>query len=375
MKWEIKFSHNINQHEFFDELVKIEGYKNFISSIPIQPGHRQKIDKLNIVRTIKGTTGIEGNTVSEKRIDEIVTATDFKKESAKSREELEVLGAKKVLNFIRHEPPKKNLSITEELIRYLHKLTTEDCNYSNNSPGRYRSHNVVTGEYNPPDYKDVDSLMKKFIDLINSREIQRYHPVIKAVLAHFYLISIHPFGDGNGRTSRGLEAYILYNCGNYNALGFYSLANFYYRERDSYINQLQDSRFKYDGDLMEFMNFSLKGLVGEFKIIIDEVGSFYRLLSFQDYIYELMENNVINERIYLCLKLMVKTKLYIPESQFRYGKNELVTAIWKNTGLRTFLRDLKTMKDKKLISSDENNNNIRANIELMDSFSPTSSAE
>lgn len=370
MNWEIKFKPNINQYNFFNELVKIEGYKNFVNSIPIQPGHRQRIDKLNIIRTIKGTTGIEGNTVSEERIGEIV-ATDFKKESAKSKEELEVLGAKKVLDFIRFEPPKKNLYISEELVRTLHKLTTEDCNYHNNIPGKYRSHNVIAGEYNPPDYKEVDDLMKTFIDFINSREIQSYHPVIKAILSHFYLISIHPFGDGNGRTSRGLEAYILYNCGNYNALGFYSLANFYYRERDLYIDQLQDSRFKYDGNLMEFVNFSLKGLIAEFTIIIDEVGDFYRFLSFQDYINELMENKAINKRVYLFLHLMSKTKIKIPENQFRQDKHEIVAAIWSKSGQRTVLRDLKTMKDNKLISIDENKN-IRANFALMDSFNPIS---
>ena len=36
-----------------------------------------------------------------------------------------------------------------------------------------------------------------------------WDPAVRAIAAHFYVISIHPFGDGNGRTSRAVESFLL----------------------------------------------------------------------------------------------------------------------------------------------------------------------
>jgi Fic family protein len=57
--------------------------------------------------------------------------------------------------------------------------------------------------------------MSKPVTFINSPEVRRgYGPLIRAILAHFCLISIHPFAGGNGRTSRAVEAHLLYQAGN-----------------------------------------------------------------------------------------------------------------------------------------------------------------
>ena len=79
----------------------------------------------------------------------------------------------------------------------------------------------------------------------------------RAIAAHFYLVSIHPFGDGNGRTARAIESFLLYQAG-VNAFGFYSLANFYYRERDRYVRELTDARFHHGGELTPFVLFGLE---------------------------------------------------------------------------------------------------------------------
>lgn len=105
-------------------------------------------------------------------------------------------------------------------------MNTEGCGYPTNEPGSYRGFEVTVGDSYPPDHREVPELMRRFTEFINSRVVvERYGPLVRAVLAHFYLISIHPFGDGNGRTSRALEAYLLCQ-GGYNVRGFYSLANY-----------------------------------------------------------------------------------------------------------------------------------------------------
>ena len=83
-------------------------------------------------------------------------------------------------------------------------------------------------------------------------------------------MSIHPFGDGNGRVARALESFVLYRAG-VNAFGFYSLANFYYRNRMAYINKLVEVRFRANGDLTAFALFALEGLVSELESVHHDI--------------------------------------------------------------------------------------------------------
>ena len=43
-------------------------------------------------------------------------------------------------------------------------------------------------------------LMDEYIGFITSERLRSLHPVIQALIAHFFLVTIHPFGDGNGQS-------------------------------------------------------------------------------------------------------------------------------------------------------------------------------
>ncbi len=61
----------------------------------------------------------------------------------------------------------------------------------------------------PPKAHEVPTLMKKLMREIENIELKRFHPVKIASYAHFKLVHIHPFVDGNGRTARLLMNLIL----------------------------------------------------------------------------------------------------------------------------------------------------------------------
>ena len=90
--------------------------------------------------------------------------------------------------------------ISEWNIKGLHQLILKGIDDLN--AGKYRKENVViTGaQHKPPDYIKVPELMEKLI--INYDEWNQYHPIIRASLLHGELVKIHPFIDGNGKTSR-----------------------------------------------------------------------------------------------------------------------------------------------------------------------------
>jgi len=107
----------------------------------------------------------------------------------------------------------EDLSITEEMIKHLHKLFYKRLD--DESAGKYRTHQVIiTGtEYVPPPAAKVPGLMKEFIGSLNDFKEAGEHPIIFAAYAHRKLVDVHPFADGNGRTARLLMNLILVNKG------------------------------------------------------------------------------------------------------------------------------------------------------------------
>jgi len=79
--------------------------------------------------------------------------------------------------------------------------------------GMFRRTQVFVGDHIPPHADHIEVLMKSFISWLNSPEAIGMHPVRLAALAHYKLVYIHPFVDGNGRTSRLLMNLILMQHG------------------------------------------------------------------------------------------------------------------------------------------------------------------
>ena len=106
---------------------------------------------------------------------------------------------------------KDNEPISEWNIKNIHQLILKDID--NENAGRYRKENVTIkgATHIPPDYLKIPELMEKLILTYNTW--REYHPIIQAALLHGELVKIHPFVDGNGRTSRLLMNLDLMNSG------------------------------------------------------------------------------------------------------------------------------------------------------------------
>lgn len=104
------------------------------------------------------------------------------------------------------------LHFSEESILRLHSLFYSGIDAE--QAGRYRSGQVfITGtEYIPPSAEEVPGRMTDMIDNLNAKK-DSMHPVLLAAYAHRYLVDIHPFQDGNGRTARLLMNLVLVNKG------------------------------------------------------------------------------------------------------------------------------------------------------------------
>src|SRR6266853_5120237 len=111
-------------------------------------------------------------------------------------------------------------------------------------------------------------LMGEYVGFITSDRLLALHPVIQALIAHFFLVTIHPFGDGNGRVSRLLTAGILLQRG-YNVHGgFYALSDYFYLNDIKYHSMLHRCwQLPPPFDLTPFVAFGMEGFVMELRSI------------------------------------------------------------------------------------------------------------
>lgn len=136
--------------------------------------------------------------------------------------------------------------VTEMLVREIHRKLVDGVRGNAGRPGEYRKlQNAVvnsqTGNviYTPPSSTQVPSLMHQLVHWIN--EESEIHPVLKAGLAQFQLVHIHPFVDGNGRTSRLLSTLCLYQTG-YDFKRLFTISAFYDRDRRAFYDAIQGVR-------------------------------------------------------------------------------------------------------------------------------------
>ena len=282
-RWNVNFEMRLDQDspDLMALVRVIHAIAELVNGLPLPPGVDRRLNTLNIARAVAGTTGIEGSTLTVDEVEKILENPGQRVlPPSRDREVDEARNAEAVMLYIARNT---NTKVTEPLICKLHELTTQGIPYEGNVPGRYRSHQEMVGSYLPPgSHDEIRRLMDEFVSWINSGPRRNWDCVVRAVVSHFFLVSIHPFGDGNGRTSRALESFVLYK-GGVNVRGFYSLANFYYRNRTEYVRMLDFTRFQSNGDLTPFVLFALKGLREELDLVRGEVIREMRTIAFRDY--------------------------------------------------------------------------------------------
>ena len=127
------------------------------------------------------------------------------------REHLEAINHTEAISYIK-DIAKQDIEISERTIKEIHALILHGIDRGN--AGRYRTVPVmISGStHMPPQPYLIEKQMEDFILRFKQMEKEKVHPVLIAAYLHDELVRIHPFIDGNGRTSRLLmNLYLLRN--------------------------------------------------------------------------------------------------------------------------------------------------------------------
>lgn len=160
--------------------------------------------------------------------------------------------------------------ITEGLIREIHRRLVVGVRGGAAHPGEYRHvQNYVANSrtreiiYTPPPPLDVAPLIAELVAWLNAPT--EIHAVLASGIAQFQLVHIHPFVDGNGRTSRLLSTLCLYRAG-YDFKRLFSISEYYDRDRASFYAAIQGVR-EQGMDLSGWLDYFVEGLAAQ----MDEV--------------------------------------------------------------------------------------------------------
>lgn len=193
--------------------------------------------------------------------------------------------------------------------------------------------------------------MDKFLDWVNNE--QRIDPVIKAAIAHFWFMIIHPFDDGNGRIGRAITDMLLARAEG-SGERFYSMSSQILAEPKRYYEILQKVQHC-SGDITEWLDWFLHCLKNAMLTTESTTQSILRKAEF----WKRHEHTTINERQRLMLNKL-----------FDGFEGKLKTSKWakiSKTSTDTALRDINDLIEKGILQrTDEGGRSI--NYELVDLY-------
>lgn len=205
IKLEVDFKFNFDD-TYFKEVDELNNKLN--SKRPIPKATLKSLRESMNLEWIYNSNGIEGNTLTLRETQVVLEGITVGGKSIK--EHLEAINHEEAILYL-DELVKENEPITEWNIKGIHQLVLKEID--NDNAGKYRTEPVTIkgATHIPPEYLIVPELMEKLI--LSYNDWKRYHPIIRATLLHGELVKIHPFVDGNGRTSRLVMNLSLMNNG------------------------------------------------------------------------------------------------------------------------------------------------------------------
>lgn len=248
-------------------LTRIERARGFLEAAKLSNEWIRRMGERALVLEAHHTTHIEGTRLTLEESERLLAGEPVP--DAHPDDARELLNYRRAFEFVSSWLGDGG-PITEGLVREIHRHLVEGVRGGSAAPGEYRRVqnyvvNAATREvvYTPPPAHDVPILMQELVAWLN--ESGDVHPVLASGAGQFQLVHIHPFLDGNGRTSRLLSTLCLYRSG-YDFKRLFTISEFYDRDRPAFYRAIQSVRER-GMDLTGWLEYFTGGLATQ----LDEV--------------------------------------------------------------------------------------------------------
>lgn len=317
-------------------ITQIERARGFLEAAKLSEDWIREMGKRALILEAHHTTHIEGTRLTLDQAERLWKGETVPE--ANPDDVRELLNYRSAFEFV-SDYLDGGSPITEGMIREIHRRLVDGVRGGTANPGEYRRiqnyvANSITGQviYTPPSALEVPILMSDMVKWLNSG--LDIHPVLVSGIAQFQLVHIHPFIDGNGRTSRLLSTLCLYKAG-YDFKRLFTISEYYDRDRVAFYRAIQWVR-ENDMDLTGWLDYFVTGL--ETQMV--EVRQRGEQVIRRDV---LVQKYSLNERQGKALEfLMHHGRLTIQDFE----------ALCSGTNRRSLQRDLRTLIDKGLLVSE-----------------------
>ena len=344
-----------------------------LAGVPLRPSTAKSRTQVYLAKGALASAAIEGNTLTE---DEALAHVEGRLKSPPSREYLQ----REIDNLIRlHNEVARDVldgqprQFTAELIKeYNRKVLAGLEVEAHVVPGEIPGVDIGVGRYKGAPRHECDHLLSKLAWWLNQ---DWAHPdaldpimaaIVKAVLAHLYLVWIHPFGDGNGRTARMLEVHILLQSGVPHP-SCQLLSNHYNLTRERYYRELRRTSESKDG-VIPFISYAVFCLKKKKKEQIYAVRHQQWDVSWHNYIHEFFkeqkDGKVMKRRRTLVLDLSSRPDPVLKSNITRFSPK--VAEQYAVVDEKTASRDVDWLEKQGLIRKE--GSEYTANRELILAF-------
>ena len=264
--------------------------------------------------------------------------------------------------------------IASDFVREIHRRIVTGCDDDHCEPGALRPDgwNVIFGT---PSCRGVEGGREcevAFDALCTaiSSAFRQHDPIIQAVAVHYHIGAMHPFGDGNGRTARALEAFMLRRAG-VNDVVMVSLSNYYYERKDEYLATLSQSR-RNAHDITPFLLFSLRAIIDRCGSLTEEIADNHRRILFREF-----ANSLFGQLRSPRRRVLAERQLQILDTLMESDSTDLINLLshempqyehlkYPNLAL---VRDVIGLSELGAISFDVGSNQITLNLDWPQQFS------
>ncbi len=324
-------------------LTRIERARGFLEAATLSEDWVREMGRRALILEAHHTTHIEGTRLTLEQAEQLLDGNPVPE--ADPDDVRELLNYRKAFVFV-SEYLEKGGPVTEGLVREIHKRLVEGVRGGAAAPGEYRRIqnyvvNAVTGEvvYTPPPAHEVPILMEELVAWLN-RE-QNVHPVLVSGISQFQFVHVHPFLDGNGRTSRLLSTLALYKAG-YDFKRLFTISEYYDRDRPAFYRAIQSVR-ENGMDMTGWLEYFVEGLTAQ----LAEVGKRGELAIRRDVLIK--EHRLSDRQAKALGHILEHGSLTIQDFE----------GLCPDINRRTLQRELKAMIDRELIVTEGETHQLR----------------
>lgn len=339
-----------------DQLVEARSAAGILNRLPYLQQWVNQVHEEQLRLEAAGTSRIEGAEFTDQE-QEIALASEVPPDVDLTRSQRQLRAADATYRWLRSQPIDR--PITPDFVLDIHRRMVTGCDDDRCEPGALRPSdwNVTFGTPRCRGAEGGNGCQVAFNGLCAAiaGEFRQHDRIIQALATHYHIGAMHPFGDGNGRTSRALEAFMLRQAG-VSSLVMVSLSNYYYEQNDQYLAALSESRRR-GHDLTPFLNFALSAVSARCNAVAANIADHNKRTLFRQFAQSLFGQLRSRRR-----RVLAERQLYVLESLLDSPTLDLSNLLQRTIGEyanlrhpgRAWVRDINNLLAIGAIRIDEN---------------------